>query len=75
MPEISTSTVSPSTMSSVGSSVPIQIMSFDVGTRRPLTALAAGVAILIALPEAEAQAIVARQLAGEVNRSALHRMW
>jgi DNA-binding IclR family transcriptional regulator len=53
---------------------------FDVGTRRPLTATAAGVAILIALPSSEAHSIVARQLEqtprrGEPGRDALARMW
>ena len=53
---------------------------FEVGTRRPLTATAAGVAILIAMPRSDAQAIVTRQLRdmpphGEPNRDALRRMW
>lgn len=53
---------------------------FDVGTRRPLTATAAGVAILIALPAAESHAVVVRQLdqtplRGDPSLDALQRMW
>src|SRR5690349_795660 len=48
---------------------------FDVGARRPLTANAAGVAMLVALPEAHAEDIVSRQLRGLPARSALLRMW
>lgn len=47
----------------------------DVGSRRPLTLTAAGMAILIALPAAEASAIVSRQLAESEQRGALQRMW
>ena len=53
---------------------------FDVGTRRPLTATAAGVAILVALPAAEAEAIADHHLQradtpSEPSRNALRRMW
>jgi DNA-binding IclR family transcriptional regulator len=48
---------------------------FDVGTRRPLVAIAAGVAILMALPRAQAQAIVLRELPMLPDRKSLARMW
>jgi DNA-binding IclR family transcriptional regulator len=53
---------------------------FDVGTRRPLTATAAGVAILVAMPPNEAQGIVDHHLRSadmpsEPGRTALRRMW
>lgn len=53
---------------------------FEVGTRRPLTATAAGVAVLIALARPQARAIVEKQLRatpvrGEPDREALRRMW
>ncbi len=48
---------------------------FDVGTRRPLVTIAAGVAILIALPRGEARAVVERGLASHPDRGALGRMW
>lgn len=48
---------------------------FDVGTRRPLVTIAAGIAILIALPRAEARAVVERGLAGQPDRALLARMW
>jgi DNA-binding IclR family transcriptional regulator len=48
---------------------------FDVGTRRPLVAIAAGIAILMALPRAQAQAIVERELPMLPDRKSLARMW
>lgn len=53
---------------------------FDVGTRRAMTATAAGVAILVAMPPDEAQCIVDQHLRGanspsEPSRNALRRMW
>jgi len=48
---------------------------FDVGTRRPLIAIAAGVAMLMAMPRAQAQAIVDRELASLQDRKSLVRMW
>ncbi|MFO1304996.1 MAG: helix-turn-helix domain-containing protein [Burkholderiales bacterium] len=48
---------------------------FDVGTRRPLVTIAAGVAILIALPRAEARGIVDRGLVTQPDRTPLTRMW
>ena len=53
---------------------------FDVGARRPLTANAAGVAILVALPRDRARAIVAATLRvsevpDEAQRAALRRLW
>jgi len=48
---------------------------FDVGTRRPLVAIAAGVAMLMAMPRAEAQAIVERELPTLADRKSLARMW
>ena len=48
---------------------------FEVGTRRPLVAIAAGVAMLMALPRAQAQAIVERELPMLPDRKSLARMW
>ena len=48
---------------------------FDVGTRRPLVSIAAGVAMLMALPRAHAQDVVDRSLPGLPDRKALARMW
>ena len=48
---------------------------FEVGTRRPLVGIAAGVAILMAMPRAKAQAIVDRELPILPDRKSLARMW
>lgn len=48
---------------------------FDVGTRRPLVSIAAGVAMLMALPRGEAQAIVTRELSSVPDRKEVARMW
>lgn len=48
---------------------------FDVGARRPLVGNAAGMAMLVALPRAQAQAIVERALQGSPDRTTLARMW
>jgi DNA-binding IclR family transcriptional regulator len=48
---------------------------FDVGTRRPLVANAAGVAMLLPLPRRQAQEIVDRQTAGTADAPRLARMW
>jgi DNA-binding IclR family transcriptional regulator len=48
---------------------------FDVGTRRPLVANAAGIAMLLPLPRRQAQEIVDRQLADVADASRIARMW